>query len=208
MKNTDTTCIDEEGCDKPAVKRKMCNKHYLRWVRSTPKEDRPSTEVPVLDRFFAFVNKMGPIARNDPSLGRCWVWTGGSSAGGGALPGADEYGIFWAEGTNHRAHVFSYKTFVGPIPDGFDVDHFACDRTLCVNPEHVRPAPKRVNILRSGGMAALNAEKTHCKEGHLFNEANTRINANGARLCITCTRKYDRESKKAKRDAAKATAGA
>jgi hypothetical protein len=184
----------------------MCNKHYLRWIRSTPPEERPSTERPVLDRFFALVNKTGPLARNDPSLGRCWVWTGGGTVGGGSRTGADHYGIFWANGTSHRAHVFAYKTLVGPVPDGLDLDHFACDRTLCVNPAHLRPVPKRVNILRSTGPAAINAEKTHCPQNHPYDEANTRINSQGRRVCIECARKRDRETKKAKRDAAKAAA--
>ena len=196
------TCI-EDGCEKIAIKRKMCNAHYLRWVRSTPPGERESSRRPVLDRFFGLVNKMGPVARNDPSLGRCWVWTGGSSCGTG---NSSPYGVFWANGTSHRAHVFSYKTFVGPIPDGLDLDHFACDRTLCVNPDHLRPATKRVNILRSTGPAAINAEKTHCPQGHAYDEQNTRINSQGRRVCIICARKRDRETKKAKRDAAKAAA--
>jgi hypothetical protein len=172
----------------------MCNKHYLRFVRSTPKAERsPVVRQTDEERFFSFVNKMGPIARNRPDLGRCWVWTGGETRG---------YGIFWADGTSHRAHVWSYKRFVGEVPEGLELDHFACDRTNCVNYQHVQPATHYINALRSTSPMAQNSQKLKCKNGHDFDESNTRINAAGARECKKCVRKKQREAKAAKREAA------
>jgi hypothetical protein len=183
-------CINGDG--RPAKSRGRCNACYLRYMRSTPKAERAPIERPAdEERFFSFVNKMGPIARNRPDLGRCWLWGGGDCR---------EYGIFWADGTSHRAHVWSYKHFVAEIPDGLTLDHFACDQPGCVNYLHVRPATHQVNILRSGGLGALNAAKTRCGVcGEPYDEKNTRINANGARVCLRCAREKDREAKAAKR---------
>jgi 7-cyano-7-deazaguanine synthase in queuosine biosynthesis len=46
----------------------------------------------------------------------------------------------------------------------------------------------RENILRGNGIAALNAQKTHCKSGHEFNDSNTyyRPDRPGSRECRTC----------------------
>ena len=184
----------EGGCDRPATRRGMCNAHYLRFVRSTPKAERsPVDRRTDEERFFSFVNKMGPVARNRPDLGRCWIWTGGTTRG---------YGIFWAGDTSHRAHVWSYKRFRGEVPDDLPLDHFACDRTDCVNYQHVRPETHRVNILRSRGRGAINAGVEKCPAGHDYDESNTRINAAGSRECKKCVRKRQREAKMAKRIAA------
>lgn len=193
-------CSNGDG--KPAVKRGMCNACYLRYVRSTPKDQRAAIVRPTdEERFFSFVNKMGPIAKNRPDLGRCWLWTGGTDPKG--------YGIFWADDTSNRAHIWSYKRWKGEVPEGLDLDHFACDRTSCANYDHVQPATHQVNVLRSTGPAAINAAKTHCGVcGRPYDEQNTRINANGARVCLYCARKNDREAKAAMRAAAKAAAAA
>lgn len=186
------TCNDDDACDRPAIKRGKCNAHYLRWYRSTPKAERsPVIRATPEERFFSFVNKMGPIAHNRPDLGRCWIWRGGKDPGG--------YGIFWADGTSHRAHVWSFKTFAAPVPDGLELDHFACDREDCVNWQHVQPETHWINVLRSGNRAALNALKEKCPAGHNFDEANTRINKQGARECKICKRKQQRELKQAQR---------
>lgn len=183
------------GDSKPVKSRGLCNACYLQYMRSTPKDQRtPIVRLTNEERFFAFVNKMGPIAKNRPDLGRCWLWGGGTDPGG--------YGIFWADGTSHRAHVWAYKRWVGEIPDEMPLDHFACDRTSCANYGHVRPETHQVNILRSGGLGALNAAKTHCGTcGEPYDEQNTRINANGARVCLNCARTADREAKRLKRAA-------
>jgi hypothetical protein len=153
-------------------------------------DDRSDT----LARFFSFVNKNGPVAANNPELGRCWIWTGGRCRG---------YGIFWADGKSQRAHRFSYRTFVEEIPPDLPhLDHFACDRTECVNYGHVRPDTARGNALRSGNLAAQNRAKEECPAGHLFAE-HGRVNSDGSRECIPCVRKRQREKKKARRDAAR-----
>lgn len=192
---TTGTCIGYDGdtCDRPAASRDMCNRHYLRWYKSTPAAERsPRRRLGLtdLERFYTHVNKMGPVARNRPDLGRCHLWKDGKCRG---------YGVFWAEGTTQRAHVWIYKKIVGPIPPDMPLDHFACDRTACVNYLHVRPETHQVNVLRSGAVGAKNAAKVKCPAGHDFDEPNTRINPAGARECLTCKRGQQRRMKQAMR---------
>jgi hypothetical protein len=144
-----------------------------------------------MERFGTHVNRMGPVARNRPDLGRCHLWTGGKNRG---------YGVFWAEGTSHRAHVWIYKKTGGTVPAGLTLDHFACDRAACVNPAHVRPVTHRENVLRSGNRAATNAEKVKCPDGHDYDVANTRVNNQGSRECKECKRKHQRQMRQAERN--------
>lgn len=190
-------CDDPEGCDSKAVKRGKCNKHYLRYVRSTPKEERtppPREQITDLERFYTFVNKMGPIAKNRPDLGRCHIWRGGKTEG---------YGRFWADGKTHIAHGWIYKQSGRTIPEGLELDHFACDRADCVNVAHVQPATQLVNTMRSTNPFAENARKETCPAGHDYDEANTRVNAKGSRECIECKREDQRLMKQAQRAVAK-----
>ena len=68
----------------------------------------------------------------------CWNWTG---------PQEREYGILWDGERNHRAHRWAYEHFVGPIPEGLEIDHL-CFNTLCVNPKHLEPVTHEENLKR------------------------------------------------------------
>ena len=60
----------------------------------------------------------------------CWVWRGKI-----LKPGMG-YGLASQHAKWQLAHRLSYKTFVGPIPDGMQVLH-RCDTPACVNPDHL-----------------------------------------------------------------------
>ena len=57
----------------------------------------------------------------------CMIWTGSRNHAG--------YGSF-RDGNPVRAHRWSYRQFVGPIPRGLHVLH-RCDTPACVNPTHL-----------------------------------------------------------------------
>jgi HNH endonuclease len=85
------------------------------------------------ERFWAMVNKEGPVPAACPELGPCWLWTGKLDRKG--------YGRFDAgHGTDVRhlaAHRYAYELEVGEIPDTGWLRHL-CDVPRCVNPGHLK----------------------------------------------------------------------
>jgi hypothetical protein len=130
----------------------------------------------LLDRFMA---KVSP----EPNSG-CWLWTGSIiSTGYGNLNSGG--------GQTMLAHRLSYQVFVGSIPAGKELDHL-CRVRCCVNPAHLEPVTRAVNV-RRGQCAevtrARNAAQTHCKHGHEYAPANTywrQLGEYRVRGCRTC----------------------
>ena len=112
----------------------------------------------------------------------CHIWLGGRNNGG--------YGVVNEKGRMRLVHRGRYEREVGPIPDGLDLDHYVCDRGSdgCCNPRHCRPATRRENLLRSEGVSAKNAAKTHCPQGHELSPDNLDKSPSrrGGRVCRTC----------------------
>lgn len=159
------------ACGQPARTRGMCAIHYQRWRRTG--KTTSARELP-------------PIARAIPKMGwgpkgfdgrRCLLWTAGRDA--------DGYGKFKVDGRTVRAHRWLYEHWIGPIPDGLELDHL-CRTPACVNPAHLEPVDARTNTLRGNNPAALNARKTHCKRGHEFDDKNTYAPPSGGRICRRC----------------------
>ena len=117
-------------------------------------------------------------ARTDRS-GECWLWTRGVTAAG--------YGRFMLGGYDLYAHRAAYEAYVGPIPEGQLILH-SCDTPACVNPAHLRPGTQQDNM-RDRDLRGRNghSRKTHCPQGHPYDEANTSRLA-GRRICKTCRR--------------------
>lgn len=110
----------------------------------------------------------------------CWEWVASAYPAG--------YGSFWLRGKLRRAHRVAYSHWVGPIPDGYTIDHL-CRNRLCVNPKHLEPVTNRENILRGIGPTANNARKTHCAHGHPFAGSNLVVSGDGQeRRCRECVR--------------------
>jgi len=92
------------------------------------------------------------------------------------------------------AHRISYQKQYGPIPENLVIDHL-CRNGLCINPYHLEAISNKENILRGEGACAKNARLTHCKNGHEFNDENTRIRITGKirrRICKVCEREYNK----------------
>lgn len=118
----------------------------------------------------------------DPVTG-CWLWLGAKSERG--------YGFVRYRGKQWRAHRAFYTELVGAIPDGLTLDHL-CRTPSCVNPSHLEAVTSGVNILRGEGWAAINSRKTICRNGHLYDDENTRliVRPDGTeRRCKVCERK-------------------
>lgn len=136
--------------------------------------------MPVLpDRF---LSKM----RKDAASG-CWTWTGAASRG----TSGGTYGHLQFEKKAYKAHRFAYERLVGPIPEGYELDHL-CGNTLCVNPKHLEPVEKLENMRRSKVWSYWKS-KTHCCRGHEFTPENTRVEKSGKRTCRECIRVRQRE---------------
>jgi hypothetical protein len=92
---------------------------------------------------------------------------------------------------------------MGPIPEGMTLDHVkanGCTSTACVKaiadehgPAHLEPVTNRENVLRSDSISARNARKTHCPQGHPYDEANTYVSRQGGRNCRACHRQQERD---------------
>lgn len=190
-----------EGCDEPsryAIER-LCNPHYQRqrvWGCPTC---QPPPRPSVYQRFFSKVDFNGPPAKNNQELGRCWMWLGSKTHEG--------YGRFKGTDTSHP-HKWAYLRFVGEVPQGRQLDHFACDNSSCVNPWHMRPVTARENALRSDNLCAWELAKTHCPQGHPYSGSNLRFNPNGSRYCLACHRKQGRENARKYRAAKRRTSSA
>lgn len=120
-------------------------------------------------------------------VGGCWLWTGAMNNAG--------YAQVHFRGKTCLAHRLIYELLVGPIPQGLDLDHVkdrGCKHRHCINPEHLEPVTRQVNLLRGDTVNARHVAKTHCPKGHGYTEENT-IRRRGSRECRECGRERMRK---------------
>lgn len=135
------------------------------------------------------------VARDCGYLTLCWIWQHNVSSYG--------YARKWSGIRIERAHRVYYERAYGPIPQDLVLDHL-CRQRDCVNPEHLEAVTNRENVVvRGSGPSAINARRTHCANGHPFDEENTIFRPNGRRRCRECSRTEARERWRRKRAAAK-----
>lgn len=103
----------------------------------------------------------------------CWPWTGGK---GGKRR---EYGYISIDGVGVGAHRVLYELFVGPIPEGLELDHL-CRNPGCVRPSHLEPVTHQENMRRG-----LRGQATHCPRGHEYSGDNL-LDNRGSRGCRAC----------------------
>lgn len=122
----------------------------------------------------------------------CWVWTGSMNGHG--------YGTLYLGGRGPRtigAHKYAFLALRGPYDLTLDLDHL-CRNRACVNPDHLEPVTRQVNLNRS---PIGNLAKTHCPHGHEYAGDNLIRDSRGSRFCRTCMNERSRAYKARKRSA-------
>ncbi len=116
--------------------------------------------------------------------GECWVRPVHTQNG---------YGKVRFEGRGYLAHRVTYEHFIGPIPEGHQIDHL-CRVRNCVRPDHLEAVTSRENTLRGQSPTGRNAAKTHCEKGHPLQGEHLLVRADGYRACRTCRRENYRKN--------------
>ena len=119
--------------------------------------------------------------------GDCWVWNKSKTPAG--------YGRIGVDRKIKYAHRVSYEEYVGPIPKELKLDHL-CRVRSCINPDHLEPVTQQENC-RRGLTGRHNGDKTHCIQGHQFDEANT-YNHRHKRKCRMCNKIRERRYRERK----------
>lgn len=114
-------------CERDAVCKGYCDKHYRRVLRRGDVNDYGSRRVAEGDAIERFHKKY------EINESGCWMWTGGTRPNSKGVP----YPRHWTDDSESiGAHRFSFELVHGAIPQGMYVCH-KCDTPLCVNPDHL-----------------------------------------------------------------------
>ena len=117
-------------------------------------------------RFMKFVDMSGDH----------WIWKGGDF-------GEAYCAFYWSpEEGQVYAHVASHRLFIGPVPEGYEVDH-KCFETKCVHPDHLEAVTREVNMARRRQIGPRVQE--FCKRGHEMAVWAT-VRKSGKRYCRKC----------------------
>lgn len=148
--------------------------------------------------FLRHVDKDGPLVAANPSLGRCWLWTGTLDAG---------YASFRWNRKSHRGHRWAYRHWVGAIRLPH-LDHIChswatavcpggptCKHRACVNPEHLEPVSARENARRASRynpyvQTPKRTMWSHCPNGHRWSDVTTGYDSSGRRICLDCVQGF------------------
>lgn len=141
---------------------------------------RARTSVPVVERLTTRLVRM-------PN--GCLEWTGRTCR--------DGYGLLAINHKPVRAHRLAWELANGPIPTGMFVLHH-CDNPPCCDAidteHHLFLGTQQQNVddmIAKGRMFNGQAAKTHCPQGHSYDEANTYTSPKGWRSCRTCQKVHN-----------------
>lgn len=140
-----------------------------------------------IDRFLSHVNKTDD---------GCWLWTG--------YKDKDGYGKTKLNNHTIRANRLSWILYNGEIPAGMCVCH-SCDVPSCANPKHLWLGTM-ADDMKDRDLKGRHGQssKTHCPNGHEYNEINTwyGVDKNGYRNrhCRVCDKERHKQSSLRKKE--------
>lgn len=122
------------------------------------------------------------LGKYEVSQNGCWEWQAATWLG---------YGRFGVDGRVVLAHRFAYEHFVGPVPEGFELDHL-CRNPRCCNPAHLEPVSHRENVRRG-----TSTNKGMCRNGHELSPDNVCQWAarKGFTACRVCVRERQKRNR-------------
>ena len=109
-------------CERSVHARGYCGSHYNLAIRD------------------GLIQRRSDMPFWDVDASGCWLWNRKFRP--------DGYGVKSLGKTAEiRAHRWVYEQYVGPIPEGLELDHL-CNNPPCVNPAHLEPVTHTENMLR------------------------------------------------------------
>jgi hypothetical protein len=151
--------------------RGLCSVCYVKHRYRGTLENFARRKLPVQERVAQFIAQYG--------RDQCWPSP--------RKPDKDGYG----------GHQLFYRTVVGPVPEGLELDHL-CRNRICVNPRHLEPVTHEVNELRGNTWRAQSRTRTHCPQEHEYTPENTLTTKTG-RACKRCADTRSAAYKRARR---------
>lgn len=102
---------------------------------------------------------LGAVIAKTQVLDDCWIY--------GQNVGRHAYAQFRIDGEYRSVHRSMFELLVGPIPDGFVVNH-KCERGGCWRPDHLEAVTQQANV-----RYAFRHLDDVCPKGHRRTEKNT-----------------------------------
>lgn len=112
----------------------------------------------------------------DPVFG-CFIWQGRTDK-------RDGRALVWRGNKPAQAQRAVYEDYVGPIPEGMELDH-TCRNVRCVRPAHAEAVTRSEQEKRKNWRYRVRIVK--CKNGHDL-KVNAMVTPSGGRVCRTCSR--------------------
>ncbi len=174
-------------CGQPYYAHGLCSQHNIH--RRNGKELKPIKRT--RSRKLPFVIEYDESPCTNPTLrGPCYVYRGTKTPKG--------YGQASIGNKSVLIHRLAWVRQRGPIPEGLEIDH-QCRNRACCNPDHLRVVTKAVNVTENviGNGPQIMAARTHCPQGHAYDEKNTYRDKLGHRSCRECNRMRSARRKQA-----------
>ena len=160
-----------EGCHGKHQARSYCFKHWKKWRKYG--DPLAGYSPPTVGQY---------IEANTARVGGCLEWTGAFLSNGYGSVGIRSF-------DQSLAHRLAYEEYVGPIPDGLQIDHL-CRNRACVEPSHLEVVTQQENMRRGLQSRLINGMDDKCLYGHPYTPENTYRNPNrpSHRSCRECSR--------------------